>query len=131
MNRQFFNSLLIIFLIHLLALTINAKYARHKYHKYHPQTLRTCTITDISSETVTSTITCSTETPTLSACPDNEQPNDCDKCEQTTTVTCAPTTTVCASTCVPSGGPCDLGNPGACCGHVCKNSVPRPTCSTF
>ncbi|CAG8818729.1 25754_t:CDS:1, partial [Racocetra persica] len=81
-------------------LTIDAKHARHKYH---PQSLRTCTITDISSETVTSTITCSTETPTLSACPDNKQvPHDCDKCEQTT-VTCTPTSTVCAPTCIPSG----------------------------
>ncbi|CAG8748337.1 14049_t:CDS:1, partial [Dentiscutata erythropus] len=91
----------------------------------------TCTITDISSATVTSTITCSTGTPTLSACPDNEQvPDDCDKCEQTTTVTCTPTTTVCAPTCVPDGGPCDLGNPGACCSLTCCNFNPpaHPTC---
>ncbi|CAG8677887.1 6706_t:CDS:1, partial [Dentiscutata heterogama] len=55
----------------------------------------TCTITDVSSETVTITIFSPTETPSLSACPDNEQvPDDCDKCEQTTTVTCTPTTTV-------------------------------------
>ncbi|CAG8495597.1 11533_t:CDS:1 [Dentiscutata heterogama] len=110
MNRQFFNSLFIIFLIHLLALTIDAKHtkhAKHKYHKYHPQSFRTCTITDISSETVTFTIACTTETPTLSACPDNEQvPDDCDKCEQTTTVTFIPTSTVCAPTCIPDGSPC-------------------------
>ncbi|KAF0418482.1 hypothetical protein F8M41_007252 [Gigaspora margarita] len=106
--------------IPIFALTIDARHAKHKYHphkshphKYHPHTLKTCTITDISSETITSTITCSTETPTLSACPNNERvPDDCDKCEQTTTVTCTPTSTVCAPTCIPSGVPCDVNNPG-------------------
>ncbi|CAG8848287.1 16345_t:CDS:1, partial [Gigaspora margarita] len=91
----------------------------------------TCTITDISSETVISTITCSTETPTLSTCPNNEQ--DCDKCEQTTTVTCTPTTTICAApTCAPNGDPCNFGNPEACCNRACYNfglpSPPLPTC---
>ncbi|CAG8476142.1 9123_t:CDS:2, partial [Gigaspora rosea] len=78
----------------------------------------TCTITDISSETVTSTITCST--PTLSACPDNEQvPDDCDKCEQTTTVTCIPTSTVCAPICLPVGTACEFDN--QCCTSIFNN----------
>ncbi|CAG8612129.1 13894_t:CDS:1, partial [Dentiscutata erythropus] len=79
----------------------------------------TCTITDISSVTVTSIITCSTETPTLNACPDNEQvPDDCDKCEQTTTITCTPTSTVCAPTCSPIGSPCEFHN--QCCSSICS-----------
>ncbi|CAG8801654.1 3978_t:CDS:1, partial [Gigaspora margarita] len=104
-------------------LTIDARHARHKYH---PQSLRTCTVTDISSETVTSTITCSTETPTLSTCPDNKQvPDDCDKCKQTATVTCTPTTTVCApiATCASSRSPCDFNYPEACCSQCCVSTV--------
>lgn len=33
-----------------------------------------------------------------------------------------------AASCVPSGGPCDLNNPGACCSLTCVNGVPNPTC---
>jgi hypothetical protein len=30
--------------------------------------------------------------------------------------------------CVPSGGTCDLGDPGACCSLTCFNGNPTPTC---
>ncbi|CAG8525706.1 36473_t:CDS:2, partial [Racocetra persica] len=64
---------------------------------HHLPPSKTCTVIDISTETLTSTINCNTETPTLIACPDNQQvPEDCDKCQKTKTVTCTPTMTVCA-----------------------------------
>ncbi|RIB14198.1 hypothetical protein C2G38_2195812 [Gigaspora rosea] len=99
MNRQIFKSLFIIFLIHLLALNIDAR------HKYHPKFSKTCTITDISDTTVTTTITCSTETPALSACPDRQQVSK--------NLTCTPITTVYAPTCLPDGTPCTSDN--QCC----------------
>ncbi|CAG8476465.1 14571_t:CDS:2 [Racocetra fulgida] len=121
MNRQIFKSLFIFFLIHLLALNIDAR------HKYHPKSSKTCTITDISDTTVTITIPCSTEIPALSACPDRQQvSNNCKECEQKTTVTCTPTTTVCISTptCLPDGAPCTsddqccFPNVGGCCAYA-------------
>ncbi|KAA8905885.1 hypothetical protein FN846DRAFT_949696 [Sphaerosporella brunnea] len=42
----------------------------------------------------------------------------------TTTTTTSPT----ASVCTPDGGPCDLSNPGACCGQICMSASPGPTC---
>lgn len=33
-----------------------------------------------------------------------------------------------AASCVPSGGPCDLNNPGACCSLTCVNHQDGPTC---
>lgn len=33
-----------------------------------------------------------------------------------------------AASCVPSGGPCDLNDPGACCSLTCINGNPTPTC---
>ncbi|CAG8556951.1 16472_t:CDS:1, partial [Cetraspora pellucida] len=90
MDRIIYNSLFIIFLVQLLLSTIDAR------HIHHPTPSKTCTITEISTETVTITTTC-VETPTSITCPDNKQvPDDCDKCRQRTTVTCIPTTTVCA-----------------------------------
>ncbi|CAG8680746.1 12752_t:CDS:1 [Cetraspora pellucida] len=56
-------------------------------------------------------------TPTPYDCPDTKQvPDNCDKCEQTTTITCIPTTTVCNSNfisediCCSSGGPARNGS---------------------
>ncbi|KAF0547344.1 hypothetical protein F8M41_000654 [Gigaspora margarita] len=153
MNRLFFNSFYIIFLINLLALAIDSKHARHKFHphKFHPFPTRTsvgtCTITDISTETVTSSITCFLgTTPTSSAaCPDNQQiPDDCDKCEQTEATTCTPTTTTCTSTncllppglCRPSGNPCDIANDifcnvEACCNRGCSTVDTATTYPVF
>ncbi|CAG8831884.1 9061_t:CDS:1, partial [Gigaspora margarita] len=104
-------------------------------HKYHPKSSKTCTITDISDTTVTITISCSTETPALSACPDRQQvSNNCKGCEQKTTVTCTPTTTVCAATCLPDGTPCTSNdqccnsNVGGCCSYMDNTccSIPPP-----
>ncbi|CAG8793669.1 2539_t:CDS:1 [Cetraspora pellucida] len=129
MNRKIFKSLLIIFLIHLLALNIDARY------KYHQKSSKTCTITDISNATVTSTTLCSTGTPSSSACPECRQvPDDCKECERKTTVTCTPTTIVCASTptCLPDGSPCTSNsqccnsNVGGCCPYA---SIPNTCCN--
>jgi hypothetical protein len=35
----------------------------------------------------------------------------------------------CAAVCTPSGSPCDLPNPGACCSQVCINGSPTPHCA--
>ncbi|CAG8742777.1 12143_t:CDS:1, partial [Cetraspora pellucida] len=71
----------------------------------------------ITSETVTTTIDCSTTTPTLYSCPDSLQvPEECDKCEQTTTTTCTPTTTVCAPTTVPTTACAPFISEDICCG---------------
>ncbi|KAF0536237.1 hypothetical protein F8M41_009204 [Gigaspora margarita] len=104
------NKLLIIFLIYLLVSIIDAsKYP--KSHKYN--SLKTCTITDVSTVTATSTITCSTETPTLIPCPDHKVvPNNCHGCEKTTITTCTPTTTICAPTSISEEDCCGDGGPG-------------------
>lgn len=38
------------------------------------------------------------------------------------------TTTSSISVCTPSGGPCELDNPGVCCNEICFNNLPYPTC---
>ncbi|CAG8793674.1 2540_t:CDS:1, partial [Cetraspora pellucida] len=99
--------LLFIFLIYLLVSNIDGK----QYNPHKP--LKTCTITDVSTETVTSTITCSTEMPTLTSCPDNKQiPDECDSCKKTITTTCTPTTTICAPTSISEDACCSDGGIG-------------------
>ncbi|CAG8537525.1 10000_t:CDS:1, partial [Cetraspora pellucida] len=104
-------------------------------HEYLKKSSKTCTITDICDTTATIKILCSTGTPGLSACPDCRQvPDDCKKCERKTTVTCTPTTTVCASTptCLPDGTPCTSNDQccstvGGCCpyaNNTCCNFAP-------
>ncbi|CAG8567930.1 13708_t:CDS:2, partial [Cetraspora pellucida] len=86
-------------------------YHQDKTHKHKPS--KTCTITDVSTETATSIITCSTETPTLISCPDNKQtPNDCDSCKTTIITTCTPTTTICAPTSISEDACCSDNGKG-------------------
>ncbi|CAI9637403.1 hypothetical protein GT037_008179 [Alternaria burnsii] len=45
------------------------------------------------------------------------------------TVNVVATTTACVMpVCTPSGGRCDLSDPGACCNQICFNSSPFPYC---
>lgn len=46
----------------------------------------------------------------------------------TTSSSTTTTTTVAIPTCVPSGGPCELINPAACCNEICFNSNLQPYC---
>ncbi|OIW28121.1 hypothetical protein CONLIGDRAFT_646318 [Coniochaeta ligniaria NRRL 30616] len=51
----------------------------------------------------------------------------------TATETVTSTSIEMVETCRPSGAPCDLTNPAACCGYVCCNFNPpaSPTCCSF
>ncbi|CAG8723787.1 32685_t:CDS:1 [Racocetra persica] len=134
MNRLF----IIILIVYTLALIIDARKFEshhskaHHFKAYPDNKFKTCTLTETSTNTITSIISCESSTPLPSAiCPQNSDYNDdCNGCEKTTTVTCTPTTTVCLPTCTPDGDPCDLGNPGACCSLTCCNFDPpaQPTC---